>query len=147
MSLLLIRNESLKISAGIVAFLKTEGAATRLRELLLAQSKSTGSQRLAEPLNSVRLADVSFQYPDGLKVFEDVNLDLHPGGLTVIIGESGAGKSTICDLCLRLRMPTEGKIVFNDVAYERLDEEFMRNRQSKSCHGRLLFFARHIEHR
>ncbi len=127
MSILLIRNESLKISAGIVAFRKTEGAATRLRELLLVQRKLTGSQRLAEPLNSVGLADVCFQYPDGLKVFEGVNLDLHPGGLTVIIGESGAGKSTICDLCLRLRLPTDGKIIFNDVMYERLDEEFMRN--------------------
>ena len=123
--ILLIRNEVLKISGGIVNLRKTEGAAAHLRELLCTQRATFGTQTLSEPLNVIRLVDITFHYPNGTPVFEHVDLELRPGGLTVIIGESGAGKSTLCDLCLRLRLPTQGQIFYNQVESKAFDEDFL----------------------
>ncbi|MCK5612223.1 ABC transporter ATP-binding protein [Candidatus Pacearchaeota archaeon] len=126
-ALLFIRGEVMVISGGYVRLRKTEGAAKRLRELLQVKREFTGGQRLTEPLNKISFHRVTFRYPNGKDVLEDIDLDLYPGGLTVIVGESGAGKSTICDLCLRLRTPTGGTIYYNDVEIGKLDEEFIRS--------------------
>lgn len=125
--ILLIRNEVLKISSGVVRLRKTEGAATRLRELLHTRREIFGTQTLTKPLNVIRFVDVTFHYPNGTSVLEHVDLELQPGGLTVIVGESGTGKSTLCDLCLRLRLPTDGEIFYNHVESKQLDEDFLHS--------------------
>jgi ATP-binding cassette subfamily C protein CydD len=65
--------------------------------------------------DAVRLEQVSFAYPSrpGL-VLEDVDLELRPGETVALVGESGAGKSTVASLLLRLVEPTEGRILVGD---------------------------------
>ena len=66
----------------------------------------------------ITLEDVSFRYPDG---DEDVlrHFSLHiPAGTTVaIVGETGAGKSTLVNLACRFFEPTEGRILIDGVDY------------------------------
>lgn len=121
-----IRNEIMSISGGYMNLQGIEAAAQRLRELLLQEEEHKGGERFEGALNSIRLQGVCFSYINGSEVLQDINLELKPGRLTVIIGESGAGKSTLCDLILRLRVPTAGKILYNELEIGRLEEEFLR---------------------
>jgi ABC-type multidrug transport system fused ATPase/permease subunit len=59
----------------------------------------------------VEFRDVAFQYREGQPVLRGVNFTLPPGEVTALIGASGAGKTTIADLLLRLYTPQRGAIL------------------------------------
>ena len=62
----------------------------------------------------VTFADVSFRYPDGNEyVLEHFNLDVPAGTTVAIVGETGAGKSTLVNLVCRFYEPTAGKILID----------------------------------
>lgn len=62
--------------------------------------------------------DVSFRYPDGKEfVLEHFNLHVPAGMNVAIVGETGAGKSTLVNLVGRFFEPTEGRILIDGVDY------------------------------
>ena len=67
----------------------------------------------------VRFTDVSFQYADGEEeVVTRLNTDFLPGSTTAVLGETGAGKTTIVRLILALVRPTAGRVVLYGDEYE-----------------------------
>lgn len=62
--------------------------------------------------------DVSFRYPDGKEyVLEHFNLHVPAGMNVAIVGETGAGKSTLVNLAGRFFEPTSGRILIDGVDY------------------------------
>ena len=62
----------------------------------------------------VTFKDVSFRYPDGNEmVLEHFDLDVPHGTNVAIVGETGAGKSTLVNLVCRFFEPTEGQILID----------------------------------
>ena len=62
----------------------------------------------------VEFKDVSFQYPDGDEmVLSNFNLKVPQGTSVAIVGETGAGKSTLVNLVCRFFEPTSGKILID----------------------------------
>ncbi|GFI42796.1 putative multidrug export ATP-binding/permease protein [Lachnospiraceae bacterium] len=62
--------------------------------------------------------DVSFRYPDGKEyVLEHFNLHVPAGMNVAIVGETGAGKSTLVNLVGRFFEPTSGRILIDGVDY------------------------------
>lgn len=62
--------------------------------------------------------DVSFRYPDGKEyVLEHFNLHVPAGTNVAIVGETGAGKSTLVNLAGRFFEPTVGRILIDGVDY------------------------------
>jgi ATP-binding cassette subfamily B protein len=60
---------------------------------------------------SIRFEDVSFEYPDDHnKVLHDFNLEVKAGENLAIVGSSGGGKTTVCNLIPRFYDVTEGHI-------------------------------------
>ena len=68
-----------------------------------------------EPLHGeVEFRDVSFMYPDGNEmVLEHFNLKVPQGTNIAIVGETGAGKSTLVNLACRFYEPTQGQVLID----------------------------------
>ena len=67
-----------------------------------------------ELLGDVEFKDVSFQYPDGDElVLEHFNLKVPHGTNVAIVGETGAGKSTLVNLVCRFYEPTKGQVLLD----------------------------------
>ena len=67
-----------------------------------------------ELIGDIEFRDVSFQYPDGKElVLEHFNLKVPHGTNVAIVGETGAGKSTLVNLVCRFYEPTEGQILID----------------------------------
>jgi ATP-binding cassette, subfamily C, bacterial CydD len=82
-----------------------------------AAVRSGGERTPPSPAEAaVRLQGVSFSYPAraGL-VLDGLDLELLPGETLALVGESGAGKSTVASLLLRLAEPTAGHVTVGDV--------------------------------
>ena len=72
-----------------------------------------------EPLSGeIEFKDVTFRYPDGGdNVLEHFNLKIPAGTTVAIVGETGAGKSTLVNLACRFFEPTEGQILIDGRDY------------------------------
>lgn len=72
-----------------------------------------------EPIyGDIEFCDVTFRYPDGGEnVLEHFSLKIPRGTTVALVGETGAGKSTLVNLACRFFEPTEGKILIDGTDY------------------------------
>jgi ATP-binding cassette subfamily B protein/subfamily B ATP-binding cassette protein MsbA len=85
--------------------------------------------RVAEVYTVGRLTfeNVRFCYPSGDKdALIDVSLDVQPGETIALVGPSGAGKTTLCNLVARFYDPSEGKILLDGRDLRDIDAENYR---------------------
>ena len=62
----------------------------------------------------IRFENVSFEYPDDHnKVLHDISLDIHAGERLALVGASGGGKTTLCNLIPRFYEVTDGRILID----------------------------------
>ena len=91
-----------------------------------AASSLSGPRLAPSPLRAtVRLDRVSFAYPGRpIPVLDEFELELSPGEAVALVGESGAGKSTVASLLLGLLSPTTGAVTVGgtDLRECRLEE-------------------------
>lgn len=72
--------------------------------------------------------DVSFQYPDGKEyVLEHFNLEVPSGTNVAIVGETGAGKSTLVNLLGRFFEPTKGRILIDGTDYRKRSQLWLHS--------------------
>jgi ABC-type multidrug transport system fused ATPase/permease subunit len=70
---------------------------------------------------------VGFAYPGrAVPVLEELDLELLPGETVAVVGSSGAGKSTVAALALKLLQPTAGRIIVGGVDLAECDSEAWR---------------------
>jgi ATP-binding cassette subfamily B protein len=75
---------------------------------------------------SLELRDVGFRYPGAEHaVLSDISFATAPGQTTAIIGSTGAGKSTLVNLILRLFDSTEGNVLVGGVDVRDLDPDVL----------------------
>ena len=65
----------------------------------------------------VEFRAVTFAYKTGETVLRDFNLKVEPGQTIALVGETGAGKSTIVNLVCRFYEPTAGQVLIDGVDY------------------------------
>ncbi len=66
---------------------------------------------------TVEFEHVSFKYDTGPTILKDFNLKIKAGSSVALVGETGAGKSTIVNLLCRFYEPTIGKILIDEKEY------------------------------
>lgn len=74
----------------------------------------------------VRLVDVTFAHPNGVRTLDKVTLNIEPGARVGVVGSSGSGKSTLADLLYGLRTPTRGRIDVDGVDVRDIDITTLR---------------------
>ncbi|MBL8582491.1 MAG: ABC transporter ATP-binding protein [Rhizobiaceae bacterium] len=77
------------------------------------QGDAPGAGKLSVPAGDVRFEGVSFAYPGGERVLDDVTFDAEAGRTTAIVGASGAGKSTLLTLLERFYDLDAGRITID----------------------------------
>ncbi len=109
--------------------IRTQVNIDRVTKLLATKSDVTDSPEVLEKygdtfspkrenwealMGDIAFEDVTFHYPDGEeKVLEHFNLNIPAGTQVAIVGETGAGKSTLVNLVCRFYEPTEGRVLID----------------------------------
>lgn len=79
------------------------------------------------PEGEIRFENVGFRYTDGGSVLRDVNLVIRPGERVALVGPSGAGKTTLINLVLRMFDPSEGRILLDRADIREFTLESLRS--------------------
>ena len=82
---------------------------------------------LGEIKGHVRFENVEFSYIKGKKVIDGISFDVEAGRCLGIVGHSGAGKSTIANLLMRLYDPDAGRIMIDGVDIRDLSFDELRH--------------------
>jgi ATP-binding cassette, subfamily B, bacterial len=71
---------------------------------------------------------VRFRYPTGDDVLRDITVDIAPGAMVAIVGETGSGKTTFAKLVTRLLDPTAGTVSIGGISVDRVRFTSLRRR-------------------
>ncbi len=83
---------------------------------------TTGLQIDKENIKTLEFRNVSFSYPNSnTQCLKNISFKINNGEYLSIVGENGAGKSTIIKLILRLYDPSEGEILLNGINIKKYD--------------------------
>lgn len=96
----------------VPAFVSVFTAAERLMELEEDPLEEQGTPIYIKAPCGIRLQNIGYAYEDGggEKVIDGLSFDFKPGSCTAILGETGAGKTTLVRMILALVQPQDGKI-------------------------------------
>lgn len=123
------------------------------------QSTMAGGERILELLNTpievrdeanatemqtitgaVRFDHVSFHYSDDpTLVLDSIQLDVKPGETVALVGETGAGKTTIVKLLARFHDPTSGGVLIDGVDLRTVTQDSLRRQMGMVLQDPFLF--------
>lgn len=111
-----VQNPIIDMSHQLPAMVQALTSVDRLRELAdMPEEEHTEEHTLSGKLG-IRIEHLSYTYPGSEQpTIEDLSYTFEPGVRTAIVGETGAGKTTLMRLMLHLLKPDSGRVVlFND---------------------------------
>lgn len=103
-------------------------ATERLDRVLAADHAPDPHEHAVPPTSPalVEVRGVDFAYPGGEPVLRGVDLTLAPGEIVALVGPTGCGKSTLCELLVGLGEPDAGTIRVHGLAPDRLQRDTRR---------------------
>lgn len=112
----LIQRPTMDMSRFIPSIVSSFTAAERLCELEDIPEERQGEAIMLQGTAGVRFKNVNFRYDgESRQIFNKFNYDFEPDSCTAIVGETGAGKTTLIRLLVALVNPQEGKVeIYNE---------------------------------
>ena len=86
-----------------------------------------GVQELTNPQGEVEFCNVSFSYNTDRPVLKNINFKVSPGEVVALVGETGAGKTTIVNLLTRFYELNSGKILIDKTDITGISRNSLRN--------------------
>jgi ATP-binding cassette subfamily B protein/subfamily B ATP-binding cassette protein MsbA len=127
-----------------IDFSKAAASAERIAEVLEVEPEiqdRPDAIDITDLRGEIIFTAVSFDYGDGKEVLRHVSFEVRPGQKLALVGVSGAGKSTIASLILRLYEAQQGAILIDGIAIERLRRESLRKQIGIVLQQSVLFGA------
>lgn len=112
----------ISVSECIAQYKKAKISIDRIESMLSLQIKESRSEVDIQGINKLELIDVSFQYNEKKKCLSNVNMVFPLNKIIAIVGDSGAGKSTVINLLLHLWDAETGNININGVNINKFSE-------------------------
>ena len=111
-----IQNPARNLTKLAPAFVAVFTAAERLMELEENPLEQQGKPEYIDAPCGLKLDNVTFAYSDKERnIVKDLSFDFKPGSCTAVLGETGAGKTTLIRMLLALVSPTKGSVnIYND---------------------------------
>ena len=110
-------------------FAKGSAGLNRFVELMRTEptlQDAADAKELQEVRGGVVLEDVDFAYQEGVGVLHDVTLNIRPGESVALVGPSGGGKTTLCQLIPRFYDVTAGRVLVDGQDVRALTQESLR---------------------
>lgn len=106
---------------------KFKGEFTKTKELFELDSDTSRNQHLFSFKRAIQFHKVDFQYTN-TRILKELTMVLPAHKWTVILGESGVGKSTILKLIEKFYTEYEGKIMVDDISLKDIDNHDLRSK-------------------
>lgn len=107
-----IQRPIMNLSRQLPPLINSITSAERLEEIERQPLEESGEPQNLGRNVGIRFSNVDYTYPDSnRKILDSCNHDFKPGSTTALIGETGAGKSTMMRLMLALLEPDMGEVV------------------------------------
>ncbi len=90
--------------------------------------KEVDSSLKLDSSKPIKFENVTFGYKSYEPVLKNINLEIQPGEMIGLVGHSGAGKSTIINLCMRLYDPGVGRITIGDTDIKAVPSKELRDK-------------------
>ncbi len=74
----------------------------------------------------INFEKVSFSYPEGKDVLDEISFTIKPGEMVALVGPSGSGKTTVATLMMRFFDPDKGKILLDGVDIRKMTRKDLR---------------------
>jgi ATP-binding cassette subfamily B protein len=74
----------------------------------------------------IEFKDISFAYPNGSTVFDNLSISVEPGQTVGVVGSTGSGKTTLIKLLLRFYDPKQGSILLDGIYTKDLKLQALR---------------------
>jgi len=118
--------------------------AKRILELMLAETEfDENTAGVAEPIRgAIAFENVSFGYGDS-PILRDISFEARPGDTVAIVGQTGAGKSTLTKLVNRIYDPTAGRVLLDGVDVRQWSLQSLRS-QISTIEQDVFLFSRSI---
>jgi len=101
-------------------------ALRRALRLTQTEPETSGGQPVKSGPGKIELQNVDFSYVPEHHVLRKLSLSIEAGQVVALVGPSGAGKTTIVDLLMRLYQPNAGKILLDGQSLSTLDAAALR---------------------
>ena len=116
------------------------GEYDQLFELLTLPVPAEEGGRICAFRKEIQFQSVSFSYqPDRPQVLKDLSFSVKKGEFLGLVGQSGAGKTTIFDLLMRLYTPQGGSILLDGISLSEYTTESLRKEITKVSQETVLF--------
>jgi ATP-binding cassette subfamily B protein len=102
---------------------------TRFLELMVTEAgikDSPDAKDMGQVVGQVDYDNVSFDYGNGVPVLSDVNLHIKPGQCLAVVGPSGGGKTTLCQLLPRFYDVCSGSVKVDGVDVREVTQASLR---------------------
>lgn len=125
----------------IASFGKASVAANRIDEILsIPEEYEINGTYVPEITGKIEFKRVTFQVEDDTKpLLKDVSFDIEAGQTIAIVGKTGSGKSTICNLLTRMLEITEGDILLDGVSIKDIEKKHLRKNMKLILQDPFLF--------